>query len=172
MADDDYTPIITDEIRSWIGKEGPTETAEVTLREIQRFGNAVTLGEPDPLFFDEAAAAESPWGGLTAPFLFYGIPFGGMADTSVLGEDGIPRSGTGDGLRPPIPLPRIMAGGTKVEYFRPLRPGDVLTRQSRISDIAERRGSSGPLVFTSTETTYRDQADETVLLVTTTTISR
>lgn len=48
--------------------------------------------------------------------------------------------------------------------MRPIRPGDVLTRRSRISDIDERHGSTGPLVLT-TETTYRDAAGEVVMVL-------
>ena len=78
----------------------------------------------------------------------------------------------GGGARPPIPLPRTMAGGQEVVYRRPIRPGDVLTRQSRISSIEDRSGSSGPLVFTTTETTYSDAAGEPVVIVRSTSISR
>ncbi len=65
-----------------------------------------------------------------------------------------------------------MAGGQEVEYIRPIRPGDVLTRQSRISNIEERQGSTGPLVFTTNETTYHDADGEPVVIVRSTSISR
>lgn len=172
MADTPQSPIIDDEIRSWIGRENEPETAEMTLAEMQRHAHAVALGPANPLHVDPAAAAASPFGGLTAPFLFFQIPFGQMAATEELGEDGIPQSGAGNRLRAPIPLPRTMAGGTEVEYLRPVRPGDTLTRRSRIKDIWERSGKSGPLVFTAVETTYRDTAGEPVVIVTATTISR
>ncbi len=169
MTNDDYQPVLTDEIRAWIGREGPEETAEVTQGEIERYAFAV--GNLSPLFIDEAVASSSPFGGLVAPFQFYSIPFINPLPHAELKEDGIATASSG-GLRPPIPLPRTMAGGQEVEYVRPIRPGDALTRRSRISDIDERQGSTGPLVFTITETTYRDAAGEVVVVVRSTSISR
>ncbi len=168
MADDDYEPVINDEIRSWVGHEGPPETAEVMQRDIERYAYAV--GNLSPLFLDETEASASPFGGIVAPFQFYSIPFIQPRPYDDLKEDGL--AGGAGGARPPIPLPRTMAGGQEVEYMRPIRPGDVLTRQSRITSIEERRGSSGPLVFTVTETTYSDAAGEPVVIVRSTSISR
>lgn len=168
MVDDDYTPVINDEIRLWVGHEGPSETASVTQRDIEQYAHAV--GNLSPLFLDEAEAKRSPFGGIVAPFQFYSIPFIQPRQHDELKEDGIP--GGGGGARPPIPLPRTMAGGQEVEYMRPIRPGDVLTRQSRISSIEERRGSTGPLVFTETETTYSDAEGDPVVVVRSTAISR
>ena len=112
-ADDE--PVLTAEIRAWIGREGPEESAEVTQREIERYAHAV--GNLSPLFLDEAVAADSPFGGLVAPFQFYSIPFIEPLPHAALREDGIAAAGAG-GLRPPIPLPRTMAGGQEVEYVR------------------------------------------------------
>jgi acyl dehydratase len=167
MADDDYEPVINDEIRSWVGHEGPSETAAVTQRDIERYAYAV--GNLSPLFLDEAEAKQSPFSGIVAPFQFYSIPFVQPRRHEDLRDDGLPGEA---GARPPIPLPRTMAGGQEVEYVRPIRPGDVLTQQSRISSIEERRGSSGPLVFTVTETTYRDAGGQPVVVVRSTSISR
>ena len=172
MAEDEYTPILNDELLSWIGRENEPETAEVTLAEIQRYANAVALSGQNPLYFDEEQAKPSAYGSLIAPFQFYSVPFSEMAETDTLGGDGLPRSGSGNSLRPPIPLPRTMAGGSEVEYIRPIRPGDRLTRRSKLTDMTERQGRTGPLVFTTIETTYRDEKDQPVVIVRSTSISR
>jgi len=164
--------ILTDEIRSWIGREGPSVTAEVTEREIRQYAAAVGIGEPDRLSTDAEYAQQTPYGGLVAPFLFYSVPFSGLQHTSALKDDGIPAGALNGAPRPPIPLPRTMAGGTEVEYTRPIRPGDVLTQRSRIAGITERSGATGPLVFTTTETTYSDARGEPVVIVRSTTIAR
>ena len=44
----------------------------------------------------------------------------------------------------------------------PVRIGDVLTVTERLTDIAEKNGSSGPLVFVTTEAEYHNQARELV----------
>lgn len=164
--------ILNDEIRAWIGREGPSQTVEFTEREMRQYAIAVGIGGANPLSTDAEFAAGTPYGGLVAPFLFYSVPFGRLQHVSGLKDDGIPSGALSGAPRPPIPLPRTMAGGTEVEYLRPIRPGDVLTQQSRIADITERSGSTGPLVFTTTETTYRDAAGEPVVIVRSTTIAR
>ncbi len=60
-----------------------------------------------------------------------------------LGPDGL----RADTLVPKLPLKRVMAGGVRQRYFRPIRPGDQLTITRRIADIYEKQGSSGPLIF-------------------------
>ena len=40
-----------------------------------------------------------------------------------------------------------MAGGTKTRYFRRIKPGDVLLAVRTLSDMYEKRGSKGDLIF-------------------------
>ncbi len=64
--------------------------------------------------------------------------------TSELGDDGHPHRG---GFLPPVELPQRMWAGGKVEWFDELRVGDEVRRVSTVSDVREKRGRSGPLVF-------------------------
>ena len=75
---------------------------------------------------------------------------------------------------PPIdvPLKRILNGGTEAEFFRLAKLGDVVSAQSRYTDISEREGRSGPMVLLKVETTYTNQDDETLLVSTMTVIIR
>ncbi|MCU1335856.1 MAG: hypothetical protein JWO19_1437, partial [Bryobacterales bacterium] len=50
-------------------------------------------------------------------------------------------------LLPPVPLPRRMWAGSRFEFHQPLRMGDKITRATRVVDIKEKAGRSGPLVF-------------------------
>lgn len=63
---------------------------------------------------------------------------------SELGEDGHPRRGS---FLPPVDLPRRMWAGGEVAWHDRLEVGDVVTRTSRILDVEEKAGRSGPLVF-------------------------
>jgi 3-methylfumaryl-CoA hydratase len=63
---------------------------------------------------------------------------------SDLGEDGHPRRGT---FLPPVPLPRRMWAGARLQFHRPLRIGDTVSRTSRVIDVTEKEGRSGHLVF-------------------------
>lgn len=70
------------------------------------------------------------------------------APTAILGADGHPvREDSDDSFLPPIPLPRRMWAASKVEFLAPLRPGQSVTRTSRVVSITEKQGGSGTLVF-------------------------
>ena len=70
------------------------------------------------------------------------------APTATLGSDGHPLRNDSEGsFLPPIPLPRRMWAGSKVEFLAPLRPGQSVTRRSRVAAITEKQGGSGKLVF-------------------------
>ena len=63
---------------------------------------------------------------------------------SELGPDGHARRG---GFLPPVPLPRRMWAGSRLEFLAPLRAGQAIRRTSRIHDVRMKAGRNGPLVF-------------------------
>jgi 3-methylfumaryl-CoA hydratase len=67
-----------------------------------------------------------------------------IAPMAALGEDGHPSKG---GFLPPVPLPRRMWAGGRIESHGPLLTGETVTRHSTIGDIAAKDGRSGPLCF-------------------------
>ena len=70
------------------------------------------------------------------------------APTAKLGPDGHPLRDDGvDSFLPPVPLPRRMWASSKVEFLKPLRVGEAVTRNSRVQTITEKSGGSGQLVF-------------------------
>jgi 3-methylfumaryl-CoA hydratase len=66
------------------------------------------------------------------------------ARQSELGEDGHPQRG---GFLPPITLPRRMWAGSRIQFQRPLRIGEQVSRTSRIADVSVKQGRSGALAF-------------------------
>lgn len=64
--------------------------------------------------------------------------------TDELGPDGHPKRGD---FMPPVPLPRRMWASSNVKFHIPLSSGMAISRRSTISNIAEKQGASGPLVF-------------------------
>lgn len=70
------------------------------------------------------------------------------AIASRIGADGHPL--TGDFL-PPIPLPRRMWAGGRVETIAPLQLGDRVVRRSKIAAITHKEGRSGTLCFVTVE---------------------
>ena len=71
------------------------------------------------------------------------------ATTAKLGPDGHPlRDDSSASFLPPLPdLPRRMWASSKVEFFAPLRPGEVVERLSRVLSVTEKNGGSGRLMF-------------------------
>jgi len=69
------------------------------------------------------------------------------------------------------PFLRALAGGDELEYYLPVRPGDVITSVSKITEYNEREGKRGKMLFTIIETTYKNQRGEVVATSSSTYIS-
>ena len=137
--------------RQAVGRKGPAVTVAVEKGAIQAFARAI--GDANPLFNDEAAARRSRHGGLVAPPTFL---------RSV--------GSTRPELPFEVPFTRLLDGGSDWEYFEPVRPGDRITSASQITDIAERTGRMGLMLFMTILITYRNQFDQMVATQTSTTI--
>ncbi len=89
---------------------------------------------------------EIPWPqpGDALPPLWHWLYFLPFPRQSELGPDGHAKRG---GFLPPVELPRRMWAGGRVEFHRPLRVGDTVTRTSRIVDVTFKQGRSGALIF-------------------------
>ena len=144
------TTFLTEEMRQQaIGLEGPPVTTEIERGAIIRFAQAIE--DDNPVFNDEEAARKSQYGGLIAPPTFL-------------------RSIRSSRREFPfdIPFNNALDGGSDWEYFEPVRPGDLITTVSRITDMQERSGRMGVMIITSTVTTYTNQFDQVVATQTTT----
>jgi acyl dehydratase len=146
------TSFLTEAMRRHaIGRKGPAVTVEVDKGAIQAFARAI--GDDNPLFNDEAAARRGRYGGLVAPPTFL------RSVGSVRPE-----------LPFELPFTRLLDGGSDWEYFEPVRPGDRITSAAQITDIAERTGRTGLMLFMTILITYRNQFDHLVATQTSTTI--
>jgi len=144
------TTFLTEEMRQQaIGLEGPPVTTEIERGAIIRFAQAIE--DDNPVFNDEEAARKSQYGGLVAPPTFL-------------------RSVRSSRREVPfdIPFNNALDGGSDWEYFEPVRPGDLITAVSRITDMQERSGRMGVMIITSTVTTYTNQFEQVVATQTTT----
>jgi len=81
--------------------------------------------------------------GAALPPLWHWLYFLAYTPESDLALDGTRRSG----LIPPVPLPRRMWAGNRVQWHSPLRVGDTARRESRVRSVAHKFGRSGELVF-------------------------
>jgi 3-methylfumaryl-CoA hydratase len=72
-----------------------------------------------------------------------------------LGADGHPRRG---GFLPPVPLPRRMWAGSRIEFVAPLALGASARKVSKIVNVEEKSGRSGRLCFVNVEHRYYGDA--------------
>ena len=130
---------VTPEMKASIGIRSEPVTWEVEKGEIVRFASAI--GDPNPLYSDEAAARRGRYGGIIAPPTFlhaYGAPSLDFEYPSGVGLD----------------------GGSEWEYFEPVRPGDRITVTATIADIFEKQGRVGKMVFIVRDIEYVNQFGE------------
>lgn len=121
----------TENLQEWIGRT-ERRTDQVTATPIAAL--AATLDRDDP----------EPLPGSDVPPLWHWLYFTPLARQSEIGPDGHPKRG---GFLPPVPLPRRMWAGGRLEFHHPLRVGDPITRVSRVADVSVKSGHSGTLVF-------------------------
>ena len=82
--------------------------------------------------------------GNEAPLMFIFNLFTPLVPLATLGKDGLNKQNS---LNVNLPLKRVMAGGTKIDVFKNIYPGDKLTGISKIKNLYEKKGKSGPLIF-------------------------
>lgn len=145
--------IITDEMKEQLGVEGTPTILEVEKGHIRMMAEA--LDDPNPLWQDEEYAKKTRYGGIIAP-------------PALLCNA---RAGTGRGVQMKSPFLRALAGGDELEYYLPVRPGDVITSVSKIAEYNEREGRRGKMLFTIIDTTYKNQRGEVVATSRSTSIS-
>jgi len=135
--------LITDEMRSYIGRESEPVTVEVDKTACRMFARAV--GYTDPVFYDEEEAKRRGYRSIPAPPGFLGHPVYNPAR---------PQAGS---YLPPFrtTVTRNLNGGTDIEYFDDICAGDVLTMTSKVVDLQEREGRLGKMLIMVNEMTYR-----------------
>lgn len=140
--------LLTEEHRAWIGTTEPPITVEISRRDIQKYSAATEQRQQRYLDGDEA------------PPMFVFNLFSTIPALADLRPDGLARSTTPG---PSLPLKRIMAGGTEMQLHRPIRPGDTLVGERTITDMYEKDGRTGPLIFTERLLRITTAAGEPVL---------
>ncbi len=122
-----------DELKSQLGTEFEPVAYEIEEGMIQRFAQAI--GDPNPRWQ------------VTAPPTF----------VLMIGLEQIQQQ-----LLDSFPSATILHGGTELECYQPVKPGDVLTAAATITNIRERQGKMGKTVFITIDTAYKNQRQELV----------
>src|SRR5438105_8901886 len=137
-----------EDLQAWIGR---SETVRDHIGVTPAKALNATLDHP-PL---EAGK------GLALPPLWHWLYFLPLHRQSEIGPDGHARRG---GFLPPVALPRRMWAGSQLQFHRPLRVGDSVTRVSTIQSVDEKSGRSGALVFVKARHECRGSGDKDVAL--------
>ena len=150
------SPLLDDKILSCIGNEAPPQTELVTRRDIRKY--SVATGQRLRKYLD----------GDEAPPLYHIALFWDVVELDQLLPDGL----SVDPLLPDFPLKRAMAGGWNIQYHRRIVPGDELVLRRSLSNIYEKVGSKGPLIFYEMTRDLATSAGDPVLTETITRILR
>jgi len=118
-------------LQAWVGR---TETRSDEITAAPMAALSATLDRDDP----------PPQPGDPLPPLWHWLYFLPVYRQSELAADGHAKLG---GFLPPVPLPRRMWAGTRVEFLHPLRVTETVTRESRIARVEHKQGRTGSLVF-------------------------
>jgi 3-methylfumaryl-CoA hydratase len=125
------TPELLAQLRGW---EGRSERLDDELTAAPVRSLSATLDRDDP----------DPGDGTELPPLWHWLYFLPRHRQSELGEDGHAKLG---GFLPPVPLPRRMWAGGRLQWHAPLHVGDRIERTSRNASVTHKAGRTGDQVF-------------------------
>jgi acyl dehydratase len=130
--------------RSLIGRESEPVLHEVEKGAVRRFAEA--LGDPSAVSVEDAAAKAAGYPGLLAPPTF----------AVALTQNDRFRHSLDLGTR------SMLHGEQQFEYVRPIVAGDRIVVKTRVADVSERPGASGPMDVLVLEDEGRDEKGELV----------
>ena len=131
-----------------IGKEYPPYVVTVERGKIKEFARAI--GDLNPSYLDDRFGQASEWGDIIAPPTFATTFRDETADTGTLLRD----LGTD--------ISRLLHGEQEFELLRPIQPGQTYVCRTKILDVYEKTGKSGPMGFVVRETSITDRHNEIV----------
>jgi len=120
-----------EDLQEWVGRREEM-VDHVSAAIVHRMALTLDRDDPEPRAGDPLPP---PW------HWMFCVP---AVRQSELGPDGHARRG---GFLPPIPLPRRMWAGSRIEFRAPLRVGREVRRVSEITRVEEKTGRSGRLIF-------------------------
>ncbi|MBK6005021.1 MaoC family dehydratase N-terminal domain-containing protein [Ramlibacter ginsenosidimutans] len=125
------TPELLAQLQDWQGRS-ETLHDEITAAPVRNLSATLDRDDPEPVR------------GTELPPLWHWLYFLPSARQSELGPDGHPKRG---GFLPPVPLPRRMWAGGRLQWLAPLRVGEAVERTSKIVSVTHKSGRSGDLLF-------------------------
>jgi acyl dehydratase len=151
------TPAMVEQKNTW---RSPRFSPSISVSDIKKWAIAAYWpAAPPPIYWDEDYAKTTRWGGIIAPPEFN--PFAWPIHREIEPSVNLPAGGksvAADGA----PGNRGMNGGQVIEYFAPMRPGDVMSSTTALVDWNERKTRLGLTLFSISETRWTNQKGELV----------
>ncbi len=116
----------------------------------QQYGLAVAVEDPNPLWQDEKYARGTRYGGMVAHPAFVNV-FRGLVIRKLM-----------ESIKLPPEFKGGLDGGTEIEYYHAIRPGDRITSVMKVTDIKEKPGRLGTMLIFTLGTTYTNQLGQVV----------
>jgi acyl dehydratase len=129
--------------RSALGVESVPVSYDVEKGAMRKFAEAI--GDDDPIYSDEQAAQAAGFKTIVATPTFL-CTFRAQELPDLKIQFGRVR----------------LNGGNEYEYYQPIYAGDTITLTAKYSDVSERSGRTGSMVFVITELTFKNQHGEVV----------
>jgi hypothetical protein len=134
--------------RRGVWSEWSEPSAPICDSDIRRWAIAVYWPEAPPrLYWDEAYARGTRWGGIVAPVEFNPFAWGVREEAERVG---------------PRPRRRRVNGGCRLQFAAIMRPGDRIRRRSRLEDWEIKRSREGEMLLVRFTHEWRNQRDELV----------
>ncbi|MFW6150675.1 MAG: MaoC family dehydratase [Chloroflexota bacterium] len=143
-----------EELRRHIGDEAGPIVFTIDRTLVNDY--VLAVGDPNPLWLDEAYAAQTGHGTPLAP------PYLLCALRTIAVPDPTPGSAPLPLPRVPPPRPRVLDGGEEWHFYQPIKLGDTITSRTRLADLYEREGKVGKMLFFIFESTFTNQQAELV----------
>lgn len=125
----------TERLKARVGVKWEPREYPVEGEMIRRFARAV--GDENPLWRD---------GSIAPPTFTLSIGFEQFVDD----------------LMKLTPFNTVLMGTTEIESYQPMKRGDTITVVFKISNLRERKGQMGQMVFMTFESTYTNQEEALV----------
>jgi acyl dehydratase len=148
--------LLTEELRSWIGREAHYPAREELGRASIRYF-ALAMGDDNPLYVDDAYARRAGYPSVIAPPTL-------VCETCQYAHQA-PNADGYIGHEWPLPLPasRQVRAGNDYEFMRPVLPSDRISVTWTLETIVEKSSArGGTQLFVTSVARYRDAAGEIV----------
>jgi acyl dehydratase len=150
--------LLTEELKSWIGREAHYPAREELGRASIRYF-ALALDDDNPLYVDDAYATKAGYPSVIAPPTL-------ICETNQYAHQAPNADGyVGHEWHLPVPDTRLVRAGNDYEFMRPLLPADRISVTWTLESIVEKPSSrGGTQLFVSSVGRYRDAKGEMVAI--------